>query len=434
MTQTPFSGQSASTGIKGQSPRQAALIFILITVTLDILSVAIVVPVIPHLVEEFTGSVNQASWMIGIFGFLWALMQFIFSPLLGSLSDRFGRRPVILLSNLGLGLDYLLLALAPSLAWMVVARLISGITSASVTVANAYIADIFPPDRRAGAFGMLGACFGIGFIIGPALGGYLGDMNPRLPFYVASGLSLANFAYGFFVLPESHPVHLREKFRWKSTNPWAAMMWLREKQGLTAMAVIQFLKNLAHSALPTVFVFYLQQRFGWSLTLIGIVLTTVGIGAVIVEGGLSGYLVRRLGAGRAMLYSIIAGVLGFALMGLAVYEWMFLLAIIPMSFWGVSRSASQAIASARVSAEDQGKLQGSLNAVIVISGMVGPLLFSWVFGATVDHSLILQGAAFMVAALALALSLPLAWVFRSEKITQATPIPTKKKTKSYEVA
>src|SRR6188768_828086 len=259
-------------------PTRAAFLFIFITVALDMLALGVMIPVLPKLIIEFEhGNVAEAAGAAGLFGFAWAAMQFVFSPLLGAISDRHGRRPVILLSNLGLGLDYLLMALAPSLSWLFVGRLISGITSASFSTAGAYIADVTPEDERAAKFGMLGAAFGLGFVVGPALGGLLGGISLRLPFYAAAGLSLLNALYGFFILPESLPEEKRAPFIWSRANPVGALDLLRSHPRLLGLALITFLANMAHDSLPSVFVLYTDYRYHWGERMVGFCLAVVGV-------------------------------------------------------------------------------------------------------------------------------------------------------------
>ena len=263
---------------RSTQPRQAAVFFILVTVVLDMLSFGIIIPVLPKLVEEFLGGdTAQAAEIYGLMGTSWALMQFVCSPIQGALSDRFGRRPVVLLSNLGLGLDFILMALAPSLAWLFAGRVISGIASSSFSTAGAYIADVTPPDKRAAAFGMMGASFGLGFVLGPAVGGLLGAIDPRWPFWGAAATSLLNACYGFFVLPESLPLEKRAPFRWKRANPAGALILLRSHHELFGLATANFLMNLAHGVLPSVAVLYLGYRYGWGPSAVGFTLAAVGV-------------------------------------------------------------------------------------------------------------------------------------------------------------
>lgn len=286
--------------------RKAAFIFIFITVMLDMLALGIIIPVLPHLIENFLGgNTVAAAHMVGIFGTAWAIMQFMFSPLLGALSDKFGRRPIVLLSNLGLGIDYVFMALAPALSILFIGRLISGVTSASISTASAYIADISPPEKRAQNFGMLGAAFGIGFVLGPALGGMLGAINLHLPFWAAAGMSLINFCYGFFVLPESLKAENRASFQIAKANPFGAAQLLLQKHELWGLGLVTFLSQLAHASLPAIFVLYASFRFGWGPHDVGLFLAATGIATMIVQGGLVRVAVKRMGERRALLLGLL---------------------------------------------------------------------------------------------------------------------------------
>jgi DHA1 family tetracycline resistance protein-like MFS transporter len=363
-----------------KSARSAAFVFIFITILLDMLAVGMIIPVLPKLVATFLGGdTAQAAKTYGYFGTVWALMQFIFSPLLGTMSDRFGRRPIILLSNFGLGFDYILMALAPNLSWLFVGRVISGITAASVPTAGAYIADVTPEEKRAKAFGMLGAAFGLGFIVGPAVGGWLGDVNPRLPFWVAAALSLANAIYGLFVLPESLTRDRRTPFSWKRANPVGSLKLLRSHHELFGLAGVTFLCTLAHDSLPSTFVYYSDYRYHWTPRTVGFVLATVGICFGIVQAVLVGRIVGSLGERRALILGLVFGTLGFAIYGLAAYGWIFWLGIPVMSLWGLSGPAAQGLMSRRVTSSEQGQLQGAIGSIRGISGMLGPILFTWTF-------------------------------------------------------
>src|SRR5438270_9826324 len=279
--------EQASTAVADDKPpvRSGAAAFIFVTILLDMFALGLVMPVLPKLVESFVANdTARAARIFGLFGTAWALMQFFFSPVLGALSDRFGRRPVVLLSNLGLALDYILMALAPSLAWLFIGRVISGITSASISTAFAYIADVTPPEKRAAVFGKIGAAFGAGFILGPAIGGLLGGMDPRLPFWVAAGLSFANALYGLLILPESLPPERRSPFHWKSANPMGALHLLRSDRVLAGLSVVNFLAQVAHVVLPSTFVLYTTYRYGWDPRTVGLTLAMVGICTMAVQG------------------------------------------------------------------------------------------------------------------------------------------------------
>ncbi|MCX8501394.1 MAG: MFS transporter, partial [Alphaproteobacteria bacterium] len=300
---------STEVGIGGKKLR-AAVIFVVVTVALDILSLALIIPVLPNLIASFAGGVSNGALILGIFTGSWGMMQFLFSPILGSLSDRFGRRPIILLSNLGLGLDYVLMAVAPNLWVLFVGRLLSGITTSTFSVANSYIADVLPPDRRAQGFGLLGAAFGVGFVVGPAIGGLLGGLDHRLPFWVAAGLSLTNFLYGFFVLPESLAPENRRQFRFTMLQPLKSWSWIWRNLPLRMVASFQLIYFTVHGVFA-VFVLYGGYRYHWGLGQVGLMLTVLGIGAAVVQGALAGIFVRRLGAGVSMILGVVFGAIGF---------------------------------------------------------------------------------------------------------------------------
>ena len=383
----------------GRQP--AAVAFILVTILLDIMALGMVIPVLPTLVVGFLGGdAAGAATVYGVFGTVWALMQFLCSPLLGALSDRFGRRPVILLSNLGLGLDYILMALAPSLAWLLVGRVISGITAASIGTAGAYVADITPLAQRAARFGLLGSAFGLGFVLGPALGGLLGSYGPRLPFWVAAGFSLANALYGLLVLPESLPPERRARFTWRRATPLGPLRLLRAQPGLLGLAGVSVLYSLAHEVLPSVFVLYATYRYGWGEAMTGLTLAAVGVGAMLVQGGLVKTFVARLGERATLLVGLACGAAGMAIYGLAPTGAWFWAGIPVMALWGLASPATQSLMSGRVGADQQGQLQGALSALRGLTGLVGPALFTLTFAAAIaaEHSWHLPGAPFLLAA------------------------------------
>ena len=392
--------------------RRAALAFIFITVVLDMLAVGMIAPVLPKLVMNFlSGDTARAAKIYGIFGTVWALMQFVFAPVQGLLSDRFGRRPVILLSNFGLGLDYVLMAVAPSLSWLFVGRVISGITAASIPAATAYIADVTPPEKRAGAFGMLGAAFGLGFIVGPAIGGLLGNVNSRLPFWVAAAFSLANAMYGLFVLPESLPRERREPFSWRRANPVGSLKLLRSHPELFGLATANFFTYLAHEVLPSTFVLYASYRYHWNERTVGLALATVGACYALVQGALVGRIVHRIGERGALLVGLIFGALGFAIYGLASTGFLFWLGIPLMSIWGISGPAVQGLMTRRVSPSEQGQLQGANGSLRSITGLIGPALFTLTFAASISphRGWHMPGAPFLLSSVMLLAALALAW-------------------------
>jgi DHA1 family tetracycline resistance protein-like MFS transporter len=392
--------------------RRAALVFVLVTVVLDMLALGMIVPVLPRLVVAFLGGDTvRAARVYGVFGTVWALMQFLFSPILGALSDRFGRRPVILLSNFGLGLDYVLMALAPTLGWLLVGRVISGITAASFATAGAYIADVSPAERRAAGFGMLGAAFGLGFVLGPALGGVLGRMGPRLPFWFAAGLSLLNACYGLFVLPESLPRAGRRQFAWRRANPVGSLTLLRSHPELFGLGAVTFLRNLAHAALPSTFVLYATYRFGWDERTVGLTMAGMGACGMLVSGGLVGPVVRRFGERWVLVAGLLAGTGGFTVYGLAATGAWALAGVPLQALWGLSAPAAQGLMTRRVDAADQGQLQGAQASLMGIAGLIGPGLFTLTFAAFIGarRDWHLPGAPFLLAALLLASAVAVAW-------------------------
>jgi len=391
--------------------RGAAVAFIFVTILLDMFALGLILPILPKLVESFVDNdTASAARIFGLFGTAWALMQFLFSPILGGLSDRFGRRPVVLLSNFGLGLDYVLMALAPSLTWLFIGRVISGVTSASVSTAFAYIADLTPPEQRAAMFGRIGVAFGAGFILGPAFGGLLGGMDPRLPFWVAAGLSFANTLYGLLILPESLPPQRRSPFRWKSANPLGALQLLRSKAVLSGLSVVNFLAQLAHVVLPSTFVLYATYRYGWTAATVGLTLAMVGVCAMAVQGAAIGPIVRHFGERRALLLGLCCGTAGFLIFGSAPSGPWFWLGIPVMALWGVSGAAIQALMTQAVAPDQQGQLQGATSSVQSVSQLVGPFLFTLTFAYFIGAQapVKLPGAPFLLAAGLLLLGLLIA--------------------------
>ena len=385
--------------------RRAAFTFIFITVLLDMLALGIIIPVLPKLVLDFVGGdAVRASDYLGLFGTAWALMQFLFSPIHGALSDRFGRRPIILMSNFGLGLDYILMALAPTLAWLFVGRVISGITAASISTAYAYVADVTEPDKRAQLFGMLGVAFGAGFVLGPALGGIAGGYDPRLPFWIAAGLSLINGVYGLLILPESLPAEKRAPFNWKRANPIGSLILLRSHPQLLWLSVVSFLGHLAHSSLPNIGVLYMLYRYSWSEQTVGFVMALVGLCAMVVQGGLIGPAVKHLGETRAMIVGLVFGVAGFAAFGLAATGLWFMAGIPLLALWGIAGAATLALMSRHVGESEQGRLQGANASLMGIASLIGPGIFTQSFALFIGAGAVvyLPGMPFLLAAVMLA--------------------------------
>ncbi len=391
--------------------RKAALAFIFVTIMLDVLAIGIIIPVLPKLIEQFTGSTAKAAVWVGIFGTLFATLQFFFSPILGSLSDRYGRRPVVLLSCFGLGVDYLVMTLAPTLPWLLVGRCFSGVFAAGFSTATAYIADVTPPDKRAGAFGMIGAAFGLGFIVGPALGGVVGQVDPRLPFAVAAALALVNAAYGYFVLPESLDAAHRTAFSWRRANPVGSLALLRGHRELAGLAGVNLLYWIAHHVLPSVFVLYVGLRYQWSTRTIGLVFAGVGVANVIVQGLLVKRIVRRVGERPALLAGALAGAAGFLIYGTASSPWLFCAAIPVFAFIGLYGPSVQGLMTRHVAATEQGQLQGANGSIMALAGLVGPGMFSAVFAFFIapHGGLQLPGAPFVLASALMLVAAGIAW-------------------------
>jgi DHA1 family tetracycline resistance protein-like MFS transporter len=393
--------------------RRAALAFIFVTVLIDVLSFGLIIPVLPHLIENFVGGdTAHAAYWIGVFGTVFAAIQFFSSPVQGALSDRFGRRPVILLSCLGLGLDFVFMALANTLPWLLVGRIISGFTSASFTTANAYVADVTAPENRAKSYGMIGAAFGLGFIVGPLLGGWLGDIHLRLPFWFAAGLALLNFCYGLFVLPESLPPEKRAlKFDWSHANPLGSMVLLKRYPQVFGLAAVVFIANLAHYVYPSIFVLFADYQYGWGPREVGWVLAAVGVCSVIVQAGLVGRMVHALGERRALLLGLACGVVGFTIYGFADLGWMFLVGIPISAIWGLAAPSTQALITRQVGSDVQGRIQGALMSLVSMAGIIGPAIFAGSFGWFIGpHApMHLPGAPFLIAAALLGAAVLIAW-------------------------
>jgi len=381
-------------------PRKAAVVFIFVTVALDMLALGLIAPVLPTLVLNFLGGdASSAAKWFGIFGTVFALMQFVFSPVLGVLSDRFGRRPIILLSNLGLGLDYIVMALAPTLGWLFLGRVIAGITAASISTAMAYISDVVAPEKRAGAFGMIGAAFGVGFVLGPALGGLLGTSDPRLPFWVAAGLSLTNAAYGYFFVPESLPPEKRKAFTLGRANPLGSLVLLRSHPELFQLASIQFIGYVAHEVF-NVWALYAIFRYAWNEGMVGLSLAVVGICSVAISAGLVGPLVSKMGERRTLYVGQFFGAIGMVIAGFARTGFGYFASIPVMMIWTISGPAAQGMMTRRVSESEQGELQGAINSVRSLAVIVGPGLFTFTFAYFIDqrHGWTVPGAPWFLGA------------------------------------
>jgi DHA1 family tetracycline resistance protein-like MFS transporter len=375
--------------------RAPAIWMILIAGFLDMMAMGIVMPVLPGLIEELTGSLAAAGIWTGLIGSLWALMQFVCAPVIGSLSDRFGRRPVILISTAGLALDWLLMALAPNLWWLVVGRIIGGITSASATALFAYMADVTRPESRARAFGLIGAAISAGFVLGPALGGMLGDISPRLPFWVAAGFSGAAFLYGLVVLSESLPPERRKPFAWRTANPVAALRMLLGRRELNALASSVFLLTFSHRLFMTVFVLFAGHQHALSTLQIGALLAFSSVLDLIMQGAVVGPATARFGDRRTTIIGLIGGTLSFLAMGLAPSAPWFVAAMIPASLMGLAEPTLKSMLSRRVPESEQGQLQGAMQSLASVAGISGPVFFGWVFAVS---SATAPGLSFVIAA------------------------------------
>jgi DHA1 family tetracycline resistance protein-like MFS transporter len=389
--------------------RRAAATFIFFTVTLDMLALGMIAPVLPRLIEGFLhGDTSSAAKMLGLFGTVFAAMQFFFSPIVGSLSDRFGRRPLVLLSNFGLGLDYFLMAWAPALNWLFLGRVISGLTSSSIPTAMAYMADVTPRERRAAAFGMLNSAFGIGFVLGPAVGGLLGNINPRLPFWVAGGLSLINGMYGLFVLPESLSLEHRSTFSWTRANPVGSLSLLRRHAGMIAIAAVLLLGYIAQQSLMNVYVIYADYRYHWTDRTVGFSLATIGVCTAIYGALLVKPLVARLGERGAITLGLLGGAMGYSMFGFSKTGVLFWLGIPLLNMMSFTWPAAQSLLSRKTSPAEQGQLQGAINGLRGIAGLFGPSFFTYIFSRSISTGIHIPGTPFYTAAAMLLVALALA--------------------------
>ncbi len=397
-------------GVPG-TPMRAAIGFILVTVTLDVLSMSMVIPVLPPLIQRFEGgNAAAAAHALGLFVTIAALMQFIFSPVQGALSDCFGRRPIILLANLGSGIDNLLLATAPNLWFLLVARMISGIAAASFACAAAYVTDVTAPDRRAARFGLISVAFGFGLVTGPAIGALLSGINLRLPFLVSAGLCLTNFLFGLFVLPESLPAQARTRWHWRRANPVASLQLLRERPGLSGLAWVSILSLIAQNALPTMTVLYVVNRYGYTTHQLAWLLGALGLCAGLVGGVLTGQMVRMVGERWSLLLGLACGIAGFLCMGLARTSNMFIWCIPLLALNGLAPPALNALMTLRVQQSEQGRLQGAVSSLLGVSGVVAPALYteSYAWFAAPMAGLVVPGAPFIMAAAIMGLALVVA--------------------------
>lgn len=405
-------GAGGTTGEPISQRRQAAMGFIFASALINAISFGIMIPILPNLIKQMTGGDTAAAseWNT-LFAAVWGAMQFVCGPVLGMLSDRFGRRPVLLISIFGLFVDFLFMALAPTLTWLFVGRIINGMTAASFSTANAYVADVTPPEKRARNFGLIGSAFGFGFMIGPSLGGWLGEANLRLPFFAAAGLCLLNGVYGLFVLPESLPAERRSpRVAWSRANPLGSLVFLRERGDLLALASVNFLFQLAHVVLPSIMVLYTGYRYGWTPGVLGMVFFASGAAMIIVQVFLIGPAVKRIGERGAVLTGGFLGVLAFVAYGLASKPWMYLATIPVFALIGLMQPGLMGLMSRRVDPGHQGRLQGANQSLQGIASILGPPLFGLTFAFAVrdDARLHLPGLPLLIAASLLALALLIA--------------------------
>ncbi len=393
-------------------PRKHAVTFILITIFIDVLAMGLTIPVWPGLMKLFNGGDIAAATRTSLtLAMAWAIIQFFTAPILGGLSDRFGRRPVILLSTLGSAIDLLIMAMAPTLAWLVVGRLLSAVTAANFSAAQAYIADVTEPEARAASFGKIGAAWAVGFVVAPFLGGVLGSLDLRAPFYAASGLAFINFLYGMFVLPESLSVEKRRAFDIRRANPFGAFRFLLGNRAVLALAGIYFLSAMGHQVYQTIFIFFVDYRFSWTEFTVGVTLGMIGISGAIVQGFLVKRIIGKIGEKASLIIGMGVGATGMFLYGMATSQGMFWAVIPLMSFWGISGASLQALASKRVGATQQGELQGTFAGLMSVTSMVGPLLFGGLFSWAVEQGrqTYFSGAPFFMASLLLLIGAFLAW-------------------------
>jgi DHA1 family tetracycline resistance protein-like MFS transporter len=397
------SSASLESQAKTPAPRRApAFGFIYATAVMNALSFGLMIPVLPSLIKAFLGgdTAAAASWQ-AVFGVTWGAMQFVSGPVLGLLSDRFGRRPVLLISIFGLGCDFLVMAFAPSLVWLLLGRVLNGLTAASFSTANAYVADVTPPERRARNFGLMSSAFSIGFLGGPLVGGLLASINLRLPFMAAAGLCLINGLYGLFVLPESlAPERRLTQFDWTRANPFGSLLLLRSRQELLGLASVNFLFQLAQSVLPNIFVFYTTYRYHWSLRFLGATFLITGALGVLVQGFLVGPVIKRVGERGAVLAGALFGAAGFTIFALASTGAFYFIGAPFFALIGLMQPGVQGLMSRRVGPREQGQLQGASQSLQGIAAILGPLVFPTVFAWAVRHdaSLHMPGLAILIAA------------------------------------
>lgn len=360
--------------------KQAAIIFIFITVLIDVLGIGLIIPILPKLFKEVGGlNASQAAITGGALTAVYGVMQFVFAPIIGGLSDQYGRRPLLLLALLGFGLDYLVIVFAPSITWFFLARIIAGICGSSVTVANAYIADISKDGDRAKNFGMIGAAFGLGFVVGPSMGGLLGEIGTKVPFVAAACLSFLNLIYGYFIIPESLQLEDRRSFSWKRANPFGTLKEIFNYKLIVGLVISLFFIYIASNATHANWPYFTTEKFGWTGKEIGLSLTFVGVMIALVQAGVNGPLVKKIGEVNAVYVGFIASIFGLSLLGVVTQAWMLYAVIVPYAFGGLSGPSLQSLMTAQVPKNAQGELQGGLTSLMTISNIFGPLIMTGIF-------------------------------------------------------
>ena len=391
--------------------KKPALGFIFVTILIDVIGFGIIIPIIPKLISKLIhGNLSEASLYSGWLMFSFAIMQFVFAPMVGNLSDRFGRRPVLLLSLLGFGLDYLVLAFAPTIVWLFVGRIVAGIMGASFSTATAYIADVSTPEKRAQNFGLIGVAFGLGFVIGPVIGGVLGQYGTQVPFIAASILTFINFAYGYFILPESLSKENRRPFDLKRANPIGSLRLLKRYPVISGLVASLVLIYIAGHAVQSSWTFFNMEVFHWNEAMVGYSLGFVGILAAVVQGGLIRYINPKLGQVKSVYVGLLFNALGFTLFAFASQSWMMFAFLIPYCLGGISGPALQGIISSQVPANEQGELQGALSSLMSATSIIGPLLMTNTFAFFTGKSapIYFPGSVFLLGALLTVVSMLLA--------------------------
>ncbi|MEM8940056.1 MAG: TCR/Tet family MFS transporter [Bacteroidota bacterium] len=407
--------------------KKAALGFIFVTVLIDLVGIGLIIPIVPELIIELTHkSVSEAAFIGGLLTATYAIMQFIFAPILGGLSDKLGRRPVLLIALLGLGLDYLVIVFAPSLAWLFIARTISGICGSSMTVANAYIADISQDADRAKNFGLIGAAFGLGFIIGPAIGGFLGEMGTRIPFLAAAVLSLLNWVYGYIMIPESLPIENRRSFEWKRANPLGTVKNIFKYKVLVGLILCLFLVYIASFSVQGNWSFYTAEKFNWNPKDIGFSLTFVGVMVALVQGLTLGPIVKKIGEVNAVYLGLFFNLVGLLSFSVATKSWMAYAIIVPYAFSGLTGPAMQSIMTAQIPKNAQGELQGGLTNILMITAIVGPPLMTGIFTyyTNPENDVYFPGAPFILACILAIIGSAFAYKSLSKHLKQPRSVET----------